>query len=184
VTARSVYGELFAEITGFYMAGAARVTDKHVCPKTGHTINAVASGEDTVLINGLPAATVGSVTSCGATIITGSSSVTINGKPAAIIGSATSHGGVIVGSSGNVFFGDMAPASATQAVNSQPFNQHFQLVDSSGKAVSGFTYLMNTPNGDMTGTSDSSGKTQLFHSQSEQALSLEYAYQTEIGVRT
>lgn len=93
------------------MAKAARISDLHTCPKTGHTINAIESGEDTVLINGLPAATVGSVTSCGATIITGSSSVTINGKPAALIGSATSHGGVIVSGSGNVFIGDMGPSS-------------------------------------------------------------------------
>lgn len=87
------------------MPKAARLGDAHTCPKKGHSVNAISSGESSVLINGLPAATIGSSTSCGATIVAGSSSVTINGKPAAVIGSATSHGGVIVSASGDVFIG-------------------------------------------------------------------------------
>lgn len=44
---------------------------------------AVQGGSSNVTIGGRPAATVGSQTGCGGTIITGSSSVFINGKPAA-----------------------------------------------------------------------------------------------------
>ena len=49
--------------------------------RTGRTI--VRDGSTNVFINGRPAATVGSQTECGGTIITGSSSVFINGKPMA-----------------------------------------------------------------------------------------------------
>lgn len=43
----------------------------------------VKDGSSNVFINGRPAATVGSQTECGGTIVTGSSSVFINGKPVA-----------------------------------------------------------------------------------------------------
>jgi uncharacterized Zn-binding protein involved in type VI secretion len=85
-----------------YMSGAARIGDAHACPQTGHGVNSIVSGDSTVLINGIPAATVDSSTACGGSIISGSSTVTIGGKPAAILGSATSHGGVIICASGNV----------------------------------------------------------------------------------
>lgn len=84
------------------MSGAARIGDAHACLQTGHGVNSIVSGDSTVLINGIPAATVGSSTACGGSIISGSSTVTIGGKPAAILGSATSHGGVIICASGNV----------------------------------------------------------------------------------
>ena len=71
-----------------------RLGDKHICPI--HGPNIVASVASTSTCQGQPVATVGDVTSCGATIITGSSVSTIDGKPTAIIGSKTSHGGTIV----------------------------------------------------------------------------------------
>lgn len=157
------------------MSGAARVTDKHVCPKTGHTINAIESGEDTVLINGLPAATVGSVTSCGATIITGSSSVTINGKPAAIIGSATSHGGVIVGSSGNVFFGDMAPkgclsSSSTSTTN---YDEQVRLINEDGIPVSNAPFYIQDSSGKTyQGITDDSGLCPRVYTDQESSLTI------------
>lgn len=61
------------------MPGAARIGDAHACPQTGHGVNSIVSGNSTVLING---------------------------KPAAILGSAISHGGVIISASGNVLIGD------------------------------------------------------------------------------
>ncbi len=87
------------------MPSVARVGDKHVCPQTGHRVNAIVEGSADVMINGQPAAVVGSKTGCGASVVVGSSTVTINGKPAAMIGSATSHGGVIVSASSNVMVG-------------------------------------------------------------------------------
>lgn len=43
----------------------------------------VRDGSHNVFINGKPAATVGSQSECGGTIVTGSSSVFVNGKPVA-----------------------------------------------------------------------------------------------------
>ncbi|WP_024870823.1 PAAR domain-containing protein [Tolumonas lignilytica] len=87
------------------MPAIARVGDLHACPQRGHEVNAVVSGSSDVIINGMPAATVGSSTGCGGSIVTGSSTVTINGKPVAVLGSVTNHGGVIVSAASNVLIG-------------------------------------------------------------------------------
>ena len=85
------------------MPFAARITDMHVCPLTpvvphvGGPI--LPPGAITVLIGGLPAATIGDMCTCvGAidAIITGSTTVTINSKPAARMGDMTAHGGSIL----------------------------------------------------------------------------------------
>ena len=83
---------------------AARVNDQVVCPAVtglvphvgGPIVGAVAFN---VLIGGLPAARVGSLTAeigPPASIALGSNTVLIGGLPAARIGDPTSHGGVIV----------------------------------------------------------------------------------------
>lgn len=71
----------------------ARIGDKHICPY--HGAGTIVTGTAHSLA-GSGIATVGSMTSCGATIVTGSSQSTIDGKPVAVIGSKTSHGGTIV----------------------------------------------------------------------------------------
>lgn len=56
-------------------------------------------GAVTVLIGGLPAATLGDMLVCAGgpdTIIKGSATVLINSKPAARMGDSTAHGGTIV----------------------------------------------------------------------------------------
>lgn len=86
------------------MPPAARLTDMHICPLVtgttphvgGPVISATAA---TVLIVGLPAATVGDTLVCVGppdTIIKGSATVFIGGKPAARMGDSTAHGGSIV----------------------------------------------------------------------------------------
>ncbi len=53
----------------------------------------------TVIIGGMPAATMGDMCTCVGppdTIAKGSSTVMIGGKPAARMGDSTAHGGVIV----------------------------------------------------------------------------------------
>lgn len=85
------------------MPFAARITDMHFCPLTpvvphvGGPI--LPSGATTVIIGGLPAATMGDMCTCVGAIdivITGSSTVTINSKPAARVGDITAHGGSIL----------------------------------------------------------------------------------------
>ena len=86
------------------MPPAARVTDMHTCPQVTVLVPHVGGpilppGVPTVLIGGLPAATLGSMCTCVGppdAIIRGSATVLIGGRPAARMGDNTAHGGVIV----------------------------------------------------------------------------------------
>jgi uncharacterized Zn-binding protein involved in type VI secretion len=86
------------------MPFAARITDMHVCPMITGVVPHVGGpilppGSPTVLIGGLPAATLGDTLICAGgpdTIVAGSGTVMINGKPAARMGDQTAHGGTIV----------------------------------------------------------------------------------------
>ncbi|MBB4036628.1 putative Zn-binding protein involved in type VI secretion [Dysgonomonas hofstadii] len=86
---------------------AARITDMHVCPMQTPGIPPiphaggpiVGPGVPTVLIGGLPAATMGDTCTCVGppdTIIKGSATVMIGGKPAARQTDLCAHGGSIV----------------------------------------------------------------------------------------
>lgn len=87
------------------MPAAARQTDLHTCPTQTpgtppipHVGGPILQGVPTVLIGGLPAATVGSTCVCVGppdTIAKGSSTVFIGGMPAARMGDQTAHGGSI-----------------------------------------------------------------------------------------
>jgi uncharacterized Zn-binding protein involved in type VI secretion len=86
------------------MPPAARITDMHTCPMVSGLVPHVGGpilppGSATVLIGGLPAATVGDMLVCAGgpdSIVLGSMTVLINSKPAARMGDMTAHGGVIV----------------------------------------------------------------------------------------
>lgn len=83
---------------------ASRITDMHVCPAaTGPVPHVggpiVVPGAPTVLISGLPAATVGSMCVCVGppdTVASGSGTVLLSNKPAARMGDSSGHGGKIV----------------------------------------------------------------------------------------
>lgn len=95
------------------MPSAARVGDMHTCPLVTGTVPHVGgpvmpAGVTTVLIGGMPAATVGDICTCTGppdTIIVGSATVLIGGKPAARMGDSTAHGGVIVAGAPTVMIG-------------------------------------------------------------------------------
>lgn len=87
------------------MPAAARITDMHSCPLINpggipHVGGPVLPpGCSTVLIGGLPAATLGDLCICAGppdTIVKGSGTVMICGKPAARMGDTTAHGGTIL----------------------------------------------------------------------------------------
>lgn len=86
------------------MPPAARVGDMHTCPMVDGVKPHVGGpvmppGVPTVMIGGMPAATVGNQATCASApdvIIKGSGTVMIGGKPAARMGDMTAHGGVIV----------------------------------------------------------------------------------------
>ncbi len=86
---------------------AARAGDMHTCPMATPGVPPVPHvggpimppGMPTVLIGGMPAATLGSMCTCVGppdSIIKGSATVLIGGKPAARMGDSTAHGGTIV----------------------------------------------------------------------------------------
>lgn len=86
------------------MPPAARVSDMHTCPMVTFVIPHVGGpvvppGVPTVLIGGMPAATVGSMAACVGppdTIMSGSTTVLVGGLPAARQGDRTAHGGLLV----------------------------------------------------------------------------------------
>ena len=86
------------------MPPQSRVTDMHVCPMVTVLVPHVGGpilppGVPTVLVVGLPAATVTNMCLCVGppdVIVKGSSTVLVQGLPAARIGDMTAHGGVIV----------------------------------------------------------------------------------------
>jgi len=89
------------------MPPAARLTDLHACPLVTPGVPPVphvggpvlGPGAATVLIGGLPAATVGDSCLCVGppdAVVKGSSTVFICGLPAARMGDRTAHGGSIV----------------------------------------------------------------------------------------
>ena len=83
---------------------AARVGDMHTCPMVTGIVPHVGGpilppGVPTVVICGMPAATVGSLATCvGPTdvIIQGSATVLIGGMQAARLGDPSAHGGTII----------------------------------------------------------------------------------------
>ncbi|HET8790052.1 MAG TPA: PAAR domain-containing protein [Modicisalibacter sp.] len=77
----------------------AKIGDKVVCKCNGGP-HKIVSGASTVFVDDIPAARIGDMSSCGATITTGADWFEIEDSPAAINGSKTSCGGqVITGSS-------------------------------------------------------------------------------------
>ncbi|MHA6622514.1 PAAR domain-containing protein [Pseudonocardia sp. DLS-67] len=78
------------------MFPAARVTDQIVSPATqGAPVPIVPPGEPTVLVGGLPAATLGA--GCGAdAVVKGSGTVLIGGRPAARVTDPTAGGGLVI----------------------------------------------------------------------------------------
>jgi uncharacterized Zn-binding protein involved in type VI secretion len=94
------------------MPPAARITDFHICPMVTGTVphvgGPIVAGAITVLVAGMPAATVTSMATCTGppdTVVAGSSTVLMEGKPAARMGDPTAHGGVIVGGAPTVIIG-------------------------------------------------------------------------------
>lgn len=86
---------------------AARVTDPTACPLPGHGTNPIVAGSPDVLFDSLPAARQGDPSACGGAMAGNViPNVLINGKPAAVLGSVGSHGNVVVGGSGTVIIGN------------------------------------------------------------------------------
>lgn len=85
---------------------AARLGDPTACPIPGHGTNPIAAGSPDVLFDSLPAARLGDASACGGAMAGAViPTVLINGKPAAVVGSVGSHGNTVVAGSGTVLIG-------------------------------------------------------------------------------
>ncbi|EIK93176.1 hypothetical protein PMM47T1_28336 [Pseudomonas sp. M47T1] len=151
------------------MAGkpAARVTDPTACPLSGHGVNPIASGSPDVIFEGLAAARLNDPTACGGAIASGvSSTVFINGMNAATVGSVGSHGNSVTAGAGTIIIGDTHTPAAFVApepiVIPGEFNRTFQFQTDLG-ALAGLGYKIRSASGvEKVGTTCSAGKSSLF----------------------
>ncbi len=106
---------------------AARIGDMHVCPMVTPGVPPIPHvggpilppGKPTVLIGGMPAATMGSMCVCTGppdSIILGSIGVLIGGQPSARMGDMCAHGGTIVVGCPTVLIGEIMPAVIAASV--------------------------------------------------------------------
>ena len=143
---------------------AARIGDPTACPIPGHGSNPISAGSPDVLFDGLPAARQGDPTACGSTLAGAViPNVLINGMPATTIGTVGSHGNVVIGGSGTVIIGNSytpAPFTAPAPVIFPGFDEQFVLKDAQGNPIANRQYLLVRENGQQeTGVTDAQGLT-------------------------
>lgn len=168
---------------------AARVSDPTACPLPGHGTNPIAAGSGDVFFDGLPAAREGDASACGGAMVGDlATTVLINGKPAATVGSVGSHGNKVTAGSGTVIIGNShspAPFVPPLPVEIQwSFNEHFVInCQDSGKPLAGVAYTLKTASGKIiNGITGADGKTQKISSDQAEALELVIEQQTEVMI--
>jgi uncharacterized Zn-binding protein involved in type VI secretion len=168
---------------------AARVSDPTACPIPGHGTNPIVAGSPDVLFDSLPAARMGDPTGCGSSLAsTVIPTVLINGKPATTIGTVGSHGNVVIGGSGTVIIGTSGGGAAFTApaplVMAGVFNEHFVVRDATtGTPVAGRAYHLETESGKVIhGVTDESGKTQLISASKAEGVTLMLEPQTALVI--
>lgn len=143
---------------------AARLSDPTACPLPGHGVNPIAVGSPNVLFDSLPAARQGDPSACGGALAGNViANVLINGKPAATVGTVGSHGNVVVSGSGTVIIGNShtpAPFVPPVPVVFPGFDEQFQLLNGLGKPLANTQYLIKRADGSLeSGVSDALGMT-------------------------
>jgi uncharacterized Zn-binding protein involved in type VI secretion len=153
---------------------AARLNDPTACPIPGHGNNPIAAGSPDVLFDGLPAARQGDPSACGGALASAViPTVLINGKPATTIGTVGSHGNVVVGGSGTVLIGTSGGGAAFKAPSpltiSGTFDRVFMLTTAEGKPVEGLGYRLVSASGlSRLGSTSSAGDTGNFSTGAQQ----------------
>lgn len=144
---------------------AARQGDPTACPVPGHGTNPIAAGSPNVLFDSLPAARQGDASACGGAL-SGNviPTVLINGKPATTIGTVGNHGNVVVAGSGTVLIGTSHSAAAFNPPSGLPgyFDEFFIIRDEEGSPVSNYRYRIETRGGELyEGITDAEGRTKV-----------------------
>ncbi len=144
---------------------AARLGDPTACPIPGHGTNPIAAGSPDVLFDSLPAARMGDPSACGGAMAGAViPTVLINGKPAAVVGSVGSHGNTVVAGSGTVLIGTSGGRAAFTAplpLLMKGFDICVQLLDqASGAPMKNKAYTATLEDGSQVhGTTDINGLT-------------------------
>ena len=147
---------------------AARVSDPTACPLPGHGTNPIAAGSGDVFFDGLPAARQGDASACGGALVGDlATTVLINGKPAATVGSVGSHGNKVTAGSGTVIIGNSH--SPAPFVPPEPlvipgvFNRVFSFHTADGQPVANLNYRIVSDSGlEKAGCSSAAGGTGCF----------------------
>jgi uncharacterized Zn-binding protein involved in type VI secretion len=96
---------------------AARLSDPTACPIPGHGTNPIAAGSPDVLFDSLPAARMGDASACGGALASAViPTVLINGMPATTVGTVGSHGNTVTAGSGTVIIGTSGGGAAFSPV--------------------------------------------------------------------
>lgn len=168
---------------------AARVSDPTACPLPGHGTNPIAAGSGDVFFDGLPAAREGDASACGgAMVVDLATTVLINGKPAATVGSVGSHGNKVTAGSGTVIIGNShspAPFVPPLPVENQwPFSQHFVVRNPrTGAPVADRPYTLRTASGkEVRGVTDAQGRTRPIASHLAESVTLIVEEQTSLVI--
>lgn len=152
---------------------AARISDMTAC--SGHNKNPIVEGSSDVLFDGLGAARLADKTACDSVISSAViANVLINGKPAAVLGSTASHNNnPIVTGSGTVVIGNShTPAEfiAPAAMLISGFDEQFVLSDTAGIPIANTRYILVRADGsEEQGVTNERGETHrlLRHEQAE-----------------
>ena len=145
---------------------AARITDPTSCPLPGHGVNPIAGGSSDVFFDGLAAARQDDESACGSAIVDNvASTVLINGRPAATVGSVGAHGNNIISGSSTVIIGNSHTPADFVPLVAMPlwalvFDEQFCIVGSDGQPLAHVPYYIKDESGRVyTGFSDESGRT-------------------------
>jgi uncharacterized Zn-binding protein involved in type VI secretion len=143
---------------------AARVSDPTACPLPGHGTNPIAAGSGDVFFDGLAAARQGDASVCGGALVGDlATTVLINGKPAATVGSVGAHGNKVTAGSGTVIIGNShspAPFVPPVPLVMSGFDEQFVLTDTTGRPVANSRYLLVREDGsEEEGVTDDQGLT-------------------------
>jgi uncharacterized Zn-binding protein involved in type VI secretion len=168
---------------------AARVSDPTACPIPGHATNPIVAGSADVLFDSLPAARMGDASACGGKLASNViPTVLINGKPATTVGTLGKHGNVVVSGSGTVLIGTSGGGasfvSPTPVDIKGVFDEFFVLLDQdSGAPLSGVSYVLRSASGkEIHGITGADGKTGKLCSSSSETIELVIAEQSEVVI--
>jgi uncharacterized Zn-binding protein involved in type VI secretion len=142
---------------------AARVSDPTACPLPGHGTNPIAAGSGDVFFDGLAAARQGDASACGGAMVGDlATTVLINGKPAATVGSVGTHGNKVTAGSSTVIIGNShtpVPFVAPVPLNIFGFDVRIQLMDPVSRApLKNVAYITTLEDGsEIQGVTDETG---------------------------